>query len=506
MQRPVVVMIVLLALLAGLIVLLPDSRPQKLVNDGARVGSDAPLVVYCAASNRAVMEAVLSDYKTDYGVTVQVQFGASQSLLSAAEISGTGDLFVPADDSYLTLGRERELLAETLPLAEMQAVVAVRKDAAFTLSRLSDLLQPGIRLVQANPDAAAIGKLTRDRLTTSNQWEALAAATTSFKGTVNEVANDLKVGAADAGIVFEAVLHSHPDLQRVDLPELADIRAQVGVGVLTKSSQAARALHLARYLAAPEKGLRRYAEFGFRPVEGDAWADTPELTLYAGSMLRPAIEQTLTQFELREGVRITRVYNGCGILVAQMQAGTVPDAYFACDVEFMNQVRELFPEPDNVSRNELVILVPKGNPRRLQTLKDLGRDGLRVGIGHEKQCAMGWLTQRTLVEGGVQTEVMQNVTVQTPTGDMLVNQMRAGSLDAAVAYLSNAAGSAEFLDAIRIPDLKCAVATQPYGIAEQSKHPHLAQRLRERLMSVDSRAAFEAHGFQWFAVDGGVAK
>ena len=51
---------------------------------------------------------------------------------------------------------------------------------------------------------------------------------------------------------------------------------------------------------------------------------------------------------------------------------------------------------------------------------------------------MGWLTQNTLKEGGVQEQVMENVTVQTPTGDMLVNQLLTGSLDAAVVYLSNA--------------------------------------------------------------------
>ena len=76
--------------------------------------------------------------------------------------------------------------------------------------------------------------------------------------------------------------------------------------------------------------------------------------------------------------------------------------------------------------------------------------GLRVGIGHEKQCAMGWLTQQTLKEGRLQAEVMKNVTVQSPTGDMLVNQLKAGGLDAAVAYLSNAAGSADVLSAVRI--------------------------------------------------------
>ena len=80
---------------------------------------------------------------------------------------------------------------------------------------------------------------------------------------------------------------------------------------------------------------------------------------------------------------------------------------------------------------------------------------------------MGWLTQRTFDESGLKTEVMKNVVVQTPTGDMLVNQMRSGSLDAAVAYLSNAAGAADFLDAIRIQGLPCSVATQPFGVSQR---------------------------------------
>jgi ABC-type molybdate transport system substrate-binding protein len=180
-----------------------------------------------------------------------------------------------------------------------------------------------------------------------------------------------------------------------------------------------------------------------------------------------------------------------------MKAGQHPDAYFACDSEFMNQVPDIFPEPVDVSRNELVILVQKGNPLNIKSLNDLTRKGLRVGIGHEKQCAMGWLTQNTLKEGGVQNEVMDNVTVQTPSGDMLVNQMQTGSLDAAVAYLSNAAGAADFLDAIQIQGLQCAIATQPFAIANDSPHPQTAGRLFELLSSAESEATFLAEGFRW---------
>ncbi len=149
--------------------------------------------------------------------------------------------------------------------------------------------------------------------------------------------------------------------------------------------------------------MKQYAEQGFQISGGDLWAERPELKLFAGSMLRPAIERTIETFQQREGVQVSTVYNGCGILVAQMKAGQVPDAYFACDTEFMKQVPDLFPEPVDVSQNELVILVQKGNPQNIGSLRDLTKPGLRVGIGHEKQCAMGWLTQNTFREGGVQT-------------------------------------------------------------------------------------------------------
>src|SRR5262249_50084523 len=82
----------------------------------------------------------------------------------------------------------------------------------------------------------------------------------------------------------------------------------------------------------------------------------------------------------------------------------------------------------------------KGNPHKVTRLADLGKPGLRVGIGHEKQCAMGVITQKTLAEDRTTELVMKNVKVQSPTGDMLVNQMLTGSLDAVVVYGSNRAG------------------------------------------------------------------
>lgn len=485
------------AALLGLLVLSLLERPQQTrESDGSAAGKQ-PLMVYCAASNKSVMEAIRKDYESEFGRAVEVQYGPSQTLLASLSVSKTGDLFLPADVSFLELAKEQQLISSESPLAEMQAVAAVSKGNPKGIQCLDDLLRDEVRIAQGNPEGTAIGKLTREILTESNRWDELNKQTTVFKTTIHEVASDVKIGAVDAGIVFDAVLHDYDTLEAVTIPELTSVRSRIGIAVLSSSSQPQQAAHFVRYMSARDKGQLRYREFGFQVADGDLWNEQPELTLYAGSMLRPAIEETITAFEKHEGVRVTRVYNGCGILVAQMKAGQVPDAYFACDVEFMNQVKELFPTSEAVSQNELVILVQKGNPHGIKSLKDLAKSRLRVGIGHEKQCAMGWITQRTFAESGLQSELMKNVVVQTPTGDMLVNQMRTGSLDAAVAYLSNAAGSADFLDAIRIEGIPCSIATQPYGVARESAQRQLSERLLQAIRAESSKQKFANEGFRW---------
>ncbi|MEY3460033.1 MAG: hypothetical protein RL215_3190 [Planctomycetota bacterium] len=464
---------------------------------GAGSAASSELMVFCAASNRAVMEAIRTRYEAETGRRVQIQYGPSQTLLSQLELTAAADLFLPADDSYIALAASKGLTAETLALATMQGGIVVRKSNPSGIDEFRDLLNSEVRLVQASPESAAIGRLTEEVLRPQGLWEPLHAATDAYRSSIGDVASDVRVGAADAGIIFDAVLFPFPDLQFIALPELSAVRADISVAVTSGTRQPQAALHFARYLSAADRGLEDYQRQGFQVGVGDRWSDNPELTLYAGSMLRPAIEDTIRQFEEREGVRVSRTYNGCGILVAQMQAGQHPDAYFACDEEFMRQMQSLFPAPIAVSQNELVILVQKGNPHGIGSLRDLTTPGLRVGIGHEKQCAMGWITQKTFDESGLRTELMKNVTVQTPTGDMLVNQLRTGSLDAAVAYLSNAAGAAEFLDAVQIQGIACSVATQPWAVSCESRQPRLAARLFDRIRSADSQEIFAAEGFRW---------
>ena len=480
-------------LLSGLVAVLAWLPERKAADAGES------LVVYCAAGLKGPVAEIAHQYEEKFGVQVQLQYGGSQTLVANIELSGQGDLYLPADESYIDMARDKDLLAEVIPVARMHPVLAVAKGNPKEIKSLEGLLDSELRIAQANPDAAAVGKLTREALRKSGHWDRLQERTLVFKPTVNDVAGDVKVGTVDAGFVWDALVRQMTGLEIVPLAELEEAQANICAAVLRTSRQPTAALRFARYLAASDQGLPIFDRHGFEPVEGDAWSERPELRLFAGAMLRPAVDETIQAFEAREGVEVTRVYNGCGILVAQMRAGQLPDAYFACDSSFMRQVNDLFLDSADISTNQLVILVPEGNPRGIGSLKDLAQPGLKLGIGHEQQCALGALTQQTLLEGGYQKDVMKNVAVQSPTGDLLVNQLRTGSLDAVVAYLSNATAAGDELDAIRIEGIPCAVAVQPIAVGKSSRQKQLTGRLLEAIRSTESRERFQSYGFQWQA-------
>ena len=326
----------------------------------SRQSAVTPLVLYCAAGIKQPVEAAARAYERSFGIPVHIQYGGSGTLLSNLRVARKGDLFLAADESYLLMARSNHLLKEIIPLSRMVPVIAVRRGNPKNVRTVADLLR--VELALTNPDAAAVGKITRDLLTQSGQWTALEQHSRVFKPTVNDVANDIKLGTVDAGVVWNATVHQYPELEMVRVPEWAAVEQRVAVGVLDFSEQPTAALHFARYLGARDRGLKEFAQFGYEPVEGDLWAERPHVVLFSGGVNRIAIEASLAEFEKREGARVTRVYNGCGILVSQMKSGQRPDAYFACDTSFMDEVTDLFSGPVNLSETGIVLLLPKGNP------------------------------------------------------------------------------------------------------------------------------------------------
>ncbi|KKK90123.1 hypothetical protein LCGC14_2726250, partial [marine sediment metagenome] len=147
-------------LVGGLVWLsLPDS-----------VEAGEPLVFYCAAGMRPAVEAVVKEYQKAYGVSVQMQYGGSGTLLGNIEVSRMGDLYLAADVGYVEIARRKGLTAESLPLARMQPVMVVRQGRT-DIKTLDDLTRKDVRVALGNPGAAAIGRAAKQVLEKIGKWK-----------------------------------------------------------------------------------------------------------------------------------------------------------------------------------------------------------------------------------------------------------------------------------------------------------------------------------------------
>jgi molybdate transport system substrate-binding protein len=223
-------------------------------------------MIYCAAGLQPPVSEILSAYEAAHHIKFATKFAGSGSLLSEIRVAG-GDLFLAADRLYLTQADQMKLVTEVVPIAYQYPIIVVPKGNPQRITGLSDLLKPGVRLSLADPQRAAIGKVVSGILDRDGRWAALWKRAVIQRETVNEVANDVKLAAADAGIVWNVTAVQYPDLEAIHVPEFDRSKNEIAVGLLSTSKDPQAAHEFIRYLTDPSEGRRVFARHGY-DVEG----------------------------------------------------------------------------------------------------------------------------------------------------------------------------------------------------------------------------------------------
>ncbi len=487
-----------------LVVLLVGLRGLQRLSDQARDGE--LLTIYSAAGMQQPLDAVIAAYEAYYlerhgvPIRIEVQYAGSGTLLSQLQVRSEGDLFLAADQSYLDRARDMDIVQETIPLAKMTPVIAMREDAVGQIGSLSDLMEGEWKYAIGTPGGPAIGTVTEAALEEKGAWGRFKEKAAVTKPTVNDLATDVRIGAADATIIWDVIARQY-DLEMVSDSYLDRQGVDVAIGVLTATQQPAAALHFARFLTAPERGMRIFADHGFVVKEGDRWADRPEVNFFSGGVNRRALEPILEEFQKREGVRINTVYQGCGALNAQLSTirnqdpdAGFPDGYLLCDVYYLDPVEDWFERGRAVSSTPIVIVTQKGNPHEIESLEDLTRPGIRLVLGNPTHSTIGGLTDRLLKAKELYEKIQPNVAERQPSSGMLVPPVVSGAADATLAYYSDTLPERERLHVIRV-DSEYAQAVQPFTVAYTSQHKQLMYRLYDFIGR--SEEIYAELGFGW---------
>lgn len=240
------------------------------VRESGGSGEDGrELVLLAAAAFREPLEAIIAAWEaspTSPGQPrrprIHLRLGGSGELLAQAKLGG-GDLYLPADQTFVEAARRLGLVEESRPVARLTAGLLTPPGNPLGLASLDDLLRPGIRVGIGSP-SASIGRFTREQLERTGHWERLEPRVAAVSPTVAGVAANVALGAVDVGIVWDVVaVSAFPDLAFVRVAEFEAVPSTAELVVLTCSDDAEAARAFVGFATDPAGGGRILAQHGF---------------------------------------------------------------------------------------------------------------------------------------------------------------------------------------------------------------------------------------------------
>jgi molybdate transport system substrate-binding protein len=177
------------------------------------------------------------------------------------------------------------------------------------------------------------------------------------------------------------------------------------------------------------------------------------LIVLCGSSFIPPTEALLAGFKARTGMEAVFTTGGSEDLLPNVKAKSLGDVFITHD-PYLDYTKDAGSWADHADVGLLVpvLAVAKGNPRRLASVEDLARPGLKVAISDPRYSTCGEMIERLLKKKKILEDVMKNAENRLLKGhSALGNLVKTGAVDAAVMWNGVAHTFRDSLEVVPVP-------------------------------------------------------
>jgi molybdate transport system substrate-binding protein len=219
------------------------------------------------------------------------------------------------------------------------------------------------------------------------------------------------------------------------------------------------------------------------------------LNVFAAASLTESFTQIGKDFEAANpGTTVKFNFAGSSALATQINQGAPADVFASAAPTNMKTVTDAGNAdgtPTTFVKNQLVIAVPKGNPKHIAGLADLTKPGVKVA-----ECAAavpcGAAATKALAAAKVK---LTPVTLEQDVKSALA-KVKLGEVDAALVYRTDAKAAASDVDGIEFAESAGAINSYPIVVLKNSKNKTAAQAFVSYVLSDKGMAVLTAAGFQ----------
>lgn len=235
---------------------------------------------------------------------------------------------------------------------------------------------------------------------------------------------------------------------------------------------------------------------------------------YVGGTMRPVMEAMKKEYEAKTGKKIAFDQGESGQLIIRILQTRKGDL-FVCHDPFQAELKNKGMEETfwTMANIKPVIVVTKGNPKKISSLKNLGDKGLKLILTHPMYSTMGHLVPLMGERAGNWTAIKANVISETRSGGEAANAVILGTADAAIVWNAVAFLRTDKLDTVSIePEYHLkngidAVTSATFGSMDMgnirvtistlkcSKNPAAAKAFAEFAASSETKSIWKEYGF-----------
>lgn len=237
------------------------------------------------------------------------------------------------------------------------------------------------------------------------------------------------------------------------------------------------------------------------------------LLCYVGSYMRPPMEKIAKLYEEKTGQKVIFDVGGGGELLIKIEQTKRGDIYVYHD-PYPNALikKQLGEKMWPIASLTPVIVIPKGNPKNIKSLKDLTRPDLRVGLSMKPYSNVAFMNEIIFKKAGLLGDIEKNIAMRAKCDEIAMG-VKMGSLDAAIIWNARWHLYKESLDYIPIPPEFLpqkgvdTVTSATYGVFDLgytgvgivtlkcSKQPEVAKAFAEFVASPTGKEIFIKHNF-----------
>lgn len=189
-------------------------------------------------------------------------------------------------------------------------------------------------------------------------------------------------------------------------------------------------------------------------------------------------------------------FGGSNALAAQIANGAPADVFASANTTIPARLyaKGLVEKPVSFTRNTLVIVVPRSNPKNIHTVYDLAKPGVKIDVANAA-VPVGGYTVQILENMDLAAKLSPNVVSQETDVREVLAKVALGQADAGFVYSTDARTVPGQVTVIRMPAWAQPKITYAMAVVAKSPKQAAARAFVSSILTKAGQAAMQKYGF-----------